>query len=71
MKWQAIEDEWPALKDRVRRHWFRLTRDDVEEIKGHRETLIARVQERYGFAWEEAEKEVDAWAFFVSMRELA
>ena len=34
-----------------------------------REELVKRVQDRYGFSREEAEKEVDAWAFFLAVPE--
>jgi uncharacterized protein YjbJ (UPF0337 family) len=66
MKWKDIEDHWPELRQRARRHWFHLTQDDVDEIAGTRDQLVARVQERYAFSREEAEKEVDAWAFFLN-----
>jgi len=69
MKWQEIKDRWPELKPRVRRHWFHLTQGDVDAISGTREELVDRVQERYGFARDEAGKEVDAWAFFLSLPE--
>jgi hypothetical protein len=32
---------------------------------------VERVRERYGFSREEAEKEVDAWAFFLAVPEAA
>jgi uncharacterized protein YjbJ (UPF0337 family) len=67
MKWQEIEDRWPELKPRARRHWFHLTQGDVDLIGGTRDELIDRVQERYGFARDEAEREVDAWAFFLAL----
>ena len=71
MKWNDIEDHWPDLRQRARRHWFHLTQADVEDISGAREELVERVQERYGFSRAEAEKEVDAWAFFLAVPEAA
>ena len=65
MKWSDVESHWPQLRQRARRHWFHLTQVDVETITGRRDELAERVQERYGFSRQEAEKEVDAWAFFV------
>ena len=67
MKWQAIEGHWPELRPRARRHWFHLTQKDVDEISGTRDELVGRVQERYTLSREEAEKEVDAWAFFLTL----
>jgi uncharacterized protein YjbJ (UPF0337 family) len=66
MKWMDVEAYWPALQQRARRHWFHLTQGDVEQIAGTREELIDRVQERYRFSRQEAEKEVDAWVFFLT-----
>jgi uncharacterized protein YjbJ (UPF0337 family) len=71
MKWSDIEGHWPELRQRARRHWFHLTQSDVDAISGTREELVERVQERYDFSREEAEKEVDAWAFFLAVTEPA
>jgi len=68
MKWHEIEHRWPELRQRARRHWFHLTQDDVEEIGGTRDELVDRVQQRYAFSRAEAEKEVDAWAFFLTLQ---
>jgi uncharacterized protein YjbJ (UPF0337 family) len=70
MKWKDVEDHWPELKPRARRHWFHLTQDDVDQISGTREELVERVRERYEFSREEAEKEVDAWVFFLAVPEM-
>jgi uncharacterized protein YjbJ (UPF0337 family) len=67
MKWDDIESHWPQLQQRAQRHWFHLTQSDVQGIAGTRDELAGRVQERYGLSREEAEKEVDAWAFFLTM----
>jgi len=67
MKWSDIEHHWPELQSRAQRHWFHLTESDVAGISGARDELADRVQERYGFSREQAEKEVDAWAFFVTL----
>jgi uncharacterized protein YjbJ (UPF0337 family) len=68
MKWNDIELHWPELQHRAQRHWFHLTEDDVAAISGSRDELAERVQERYGFSRLEAEKEVDAWAFFLTLQ---
>jgi uncharacterized protein YjbJ (UPF0337 family) len=71
MQWNDVEPNWPALRQRARRHWFHLTQDDVDGIKGTREELVERVQERYKLTRQEAEKEVDAWVFFLAIPEMA
>jgi uncharacterized protein YjbJ (UPF0337 family) len=49
------------LKGHARRHWWRLTREEVERIEGDREILIGRLQERYGRTREQAAREVEEW----------
>jgi uncharacterized protein YjbJ (UPF0337 family) len=63
--WNEISEKWEVLKPRLRRHWYRLTNDDLASINGEREILIERLEERYGFSREHAEREVDAWTWLV------
>jgi hypothetical protein len=39
----------------------KLTDDDFAKINGERDKLVGRIQERYGYAKEQAEREVDDW----------
>jgi uncharacterized protein YjbJ (UPF0337 family) len=41
--------------------WGKLTDDDLDVVAGKGEELIGRLQERYGWAREEAEKRADAF----------
>jgi uncharacterized protein YjbJ (UPF0337 family) len=66
MQWHEVEGNWPQLQNRVRRHWSRLTQEDVTQITGKREILVKRLQERYGFSRQQAEREVEAWAYIVT-----
>jgi uncharacterized protein YjbJ (UPF0337 family) len=61
MNWDQIKGNWTQGKGELRRQWGKLTHDDLEIIAGQRDKLIGRLQERYGYAKEQAEKEVDAW----------
>ena len=45
----------------MREKWGQLTDDEVEQVKGERDQLVGKVQERYGYAKERAEREVDEW----------
>lgn len=62
MNSDRLEGNWKQLKGKVREQWGRLTNDDVEAIAGQQTQLIGRLQERYGIAREEAERQVDAWS---------
>jgi uncharacterized protein YjbJ (UPF0337 family) len=61
MNWDQIEGNWLHFKDRLRHNWAKLTDEDVTRINGRRDELAARLQERYGFARSEAEREIGAW----------
>ena len=61
MNWQQIEGKWNVVKGQARQQWARLTDDDMANIHGKREELLGKIQERYGFAKEEAERQLDSW----------
>jgi uncharacterized protein YjbJ (UPF0337 family) len=61
MNWDQIEGNWIVFKGKLRHNWAKLTDEDITRINGRREELVARLQERYGFAKAEAEREVVAW----------
>ncbi|HEV2245015.1 MAG TPA: CsbD family protein [Terriglobia bacterium] len=62
MNWDRVEGKWKQMRGAVRAKWGRLTDDDLDLIAGHRDQLIGRLQERYGIARDEAEKQSDEWA---------
>lgn len=54
----TMKGKWMQLKGEVRRQWGKLTDDDVAQIQGNTEKLVGKLQERYGYAREQAEREV-------------
>jgi uncharacterized protein YjbJ (UPF0337 family) len=61
MNWDRIEGNWMQFKGKVRAQWGKLTDDDLEFVKGKRTELAGRIQERYGLARDQAEREIDSW----------
>ena len=59
MNWDQIEGNWKQFKGKARQKWGMLTNDELDVIQGRKDQLIGKIQERYGLAREEAEKEVD------------
>ena len=59
MTWDQIEAGWPQLSERVNATWTKLTREDLERIKGQRDQLLATIQNRYSVTKDQAEREVD------------
>ncbi len=62
MGWDEIERSWNELKGEVKRQWSKLTDEDVELIRGKYTELLGLLQERYGHAKEQAEREINDWA---------
>lgn len=61
MNKHTIKGEWNQLKGSVKKTWGELTDDDMTKIGGDRDKLVGSVQERYGHAQDEAERQVDDW----------
>jgi uncharacterized protein YjbJ (UPF0337 family) len=61
MNAEQLNGKWMQLKGSVKTKWGKLTDDDLEVINGQEEQLIGRIQERYGIAKEEAQRQVKEW----------
>jgi uncharacterized protein YjbJ (UPF0337 family) len=62
MNWDQVEGKWKQLTGSGRERWGKFTDDDWQAIAGKRDQLIGRIQEQYGIAKAEAEKQADAWS---------
>ncbi|HEY8385142.1 MAG TPA: CsbD family protein [Porticoccaceae bacterium] len=58
MNQDIISGKWKQVKGQAKRTWGKLTDDDVDVAEGNRDYLIGRIQERYGVAKDEAERQV-------------
>jgi uncharacterized protein YjbJ (UPF0337 family) len=61
MNWDQVEGKWKQMKGAARQKWAKLTDDDLEFIAGNRDQFAGRLQERYGIAKEEAERQLTDW----------
>lgn len=61
MNWDRIEGNWKQLKGKTIEQWGKLTDDDLDVVAGKRDQLSGVIQERYGVAKEEAERQVSDW----------
>ncbi|PRQ05405.1 CsbD family protein [Enhygromyxa salina] len=59
MNWTQIEGKWEDFQGQARTKWGKLTNQDLEQVKGRRDQLIAKLKVRYGEAQEWAEGQVD------------
>ncbi|AIR05130.1 MULTISPECIES: CsbD family protein [Cedecea] len=61
MNKDEIGGNWKQFKGTVKEKWGKLTDDDMTVIEGKRDQLVGKIQERYGYAKDQAEKEVKDW----------
>jgi uncharacterized protein YjbJ (UPF0337 family) len=61
MNWDQVKGNWKQFSGTVKVKWNKLTDDEVDQIAGRREILLGKIQEKYGIAKEEAEKQVKDW----------
>ena len=66
MNWDQVEGKWKQYKGQIKEKWGRLTDDDLDVINGRRQQLVGKIQQHYGIAREEAEKQCDE--FVASLR---
>jgi uncharacterized protein YjbJ (UPF0337 family) len=59
MNWESVKGQWKQFQGKVKQKWGKLTDDDLTQINGKKDELVGRLQERYGYAKEQAEKEAD------------
>jgi uncharacterized protein YjbJ (UPF0337 family) len=61
MNSDQLRGKWKQMKGSVKERWGKLTDDDVDIINGQNDQLVGRIQEKYGIAREEAQRQVDDW----------
>lgn len=61
MNWDTAKGNWTELKGKIKEQWGALTDDDLDRMDGKREQLIGQIQQRYGCARDEAERQVSSW----------
>jgi uncharacterized protein YjbJ (UPF0337 family) len=58
MNRDQMAGNWKQMKGKVKEKWGKLTDDDLTVIEGKADQLAGKIQERYGYAKDRAEKEV-------------
>jgi uncharacterized protein YjbJ (UPF0337 family) len=59
MNQEQIEGNWDKVVGKVQQKWGKLTKSDLEQIKGKKKELVGKIIERHGIEKEKAEREVD------------
>jgi uncharacterized protein YjbJ (UPF0337 family) len=61
MNSDTLSGQWKQLKGSAKVRWAKLTDDDLMGAEGNYDKLVGSIQERYGYARERAEDEVNTW----------
>ena len=61
MNKEQFQGKWNEMKGSVKEKWGELTDNDLTQIDGKREVLLGKLQSTYGYAKEQAEKELDTF----------
>ncbi|HEX3052513.1 MAG TPA: CsbD family protein [Aggregatilineaceae bacterium] len=60
--WDRVSGMWKQMKGEAKKQWGKLTDDDLMEVEGNRDKLAGKLQERYGMAKDDANRQIDEWA---------
>jgi uncharacterized protein YjbJ (UPF0337 family) len=59
MNSDQIQGKWRQWKGEAKQQWGKLTDDELTQAEGNAEKLAGFIQERYGYAKQRAQEEVD------------
>jgi uncharacterized protein YjbJ (UPF0337 family) len=53
-----LAGNWKQFKGNMLEQWGKLTDDDLDVAAGRRDQIVGKLQERYGLAKDEAERQI-------------
>jgi uncharacterized protein YjbJ (UPF0337 family) len=59
MNKDVLAGKWKQLRGKAKETWGKLTDDDLDRIEGNSEQLLGLLQERYGYARDRAQQELN------------
>jgi len=69
MHWDRIEHDWKRFRVSAKRHWGKLTEQQLEAIAGRRALLVGRIQDAYALSKDDAERQLVDWQTQLAARE--
>jgi uncharacterized protein YjbJ (UPF0337 family) len=61
MNKDQLEGQWKQMKGKAKEKWGKLTDSDLDVIAGKRDQFLGKLQERYGYTREQAERDLTDW----------
>jgi len=59
MNADILKGKWKQMRGKAKEWWGDLTDDELDSIDGKADKLVGLLQERYGYARDAAEKEIE------------
>ena len=59
MNADILKGKWHQWRGDIRHRWAKLTDADLAEVQGDSEKFFGKLQERYGYARDRAQRELD------------
>src|SRR5512141_3427179 len=53
-----IQGKWTQIKGSIKAKWGKLTDDDLNRMDGNHQYVVGKLQERYGWQKDQAEREI-------------
>lgn len=53
--------KWHEFKGKIKQKWGKFTDNEISQINGSYERVVGLLQKHYGYAKEQAEKELNHW----------
>ena len=66
MDWNELKGQWKQFKGDVKMKWGKFSDDELTQLDGNKDHFIGKLQEKYGYKKDQAEKE--ATDFVTSLR---
>ena len=63
MNKDLLESQWVQIREILKDKFSNLTEEDIRQINGHYDQLVAKLQQKYGYSKEEAEERIKNWNF--------
>lgn len=54
----VLAGNWKQFHGKMLEQWGKLTKDDLDVAAGRRDQIVGKLQERYGVAKDEAERQI-------------
>jgi uncharacterized protein YjbJ (UPF0337 family) len=59
MNKDILKGKWMQIRGEAKKWWGELTDDELDKVSGEYDKFVGLIQEKYGYARDRAEKEVD------------